>query len=233
MQAMKQATKKIDVYLEAGDKKVFACAIDWPGWSRAGRDEASALQALFDHAPRYAAVLRAADLPFTPPKDAGAFNVIERIEGNTATDFGVPGVVPACDAKPITAKELQRQQALLKAYWHAFDVVEKRARGKQLRTGPRGGGRELSNIASHVIDAEAGYLSRLSWKLPKLASDDPIAKRDMVRQGVLDALESAVKNGLPEHGPRGGVIWPARYFIRRAGWHVLDHVWEIEDRLPN
>jgi len=24
--------------------------------------------------------------------------------------------------------------------------------------------------------------------------------------------------------------WSARYFLRRATWHVLDHVWEIEDR---
>ena len=21
-----------------------------------------------------------------------------------------------------------------------------------------------------------------------------------------------------------------RYFVRRVGWHVLDHIWEIEDR---
>ena len=32
------------------------------------------------------------------------------------------------------------------------------------------------------------------------------------------------------HGPRGGVRWSARYFVRRAAWHALDHVWEIEDR---
>jgi len=25
--------------------------------------------------------------------------------------------------------------------------------------------------------------------------------------------------------------WPARYYVRRAAWHVLDHAWEIEDRL--
>ena len=24
--------------------------------------------------------------------------------------------------------------------------------------------------------------------------------------------------------------WTARYFLRRAAWHVLDHVWEIEDK---
>lgn len=24
--------------------------------------------------------------------------------------------------------------------------------------------------------------------------------------------------------------WPARYAVRRIGWHVLDHAWEIEDK---
>ena len=32
-------------------------------------------------------------------------------------------------------------------------------------------------------------------------------------------------------GPRGGKRWPPRYFVRREAWHVLDHIWEIEDRL--
>jgi hypothetical protein len=26
--------------------------------------------------------------------------------------------------------------------------------------------------------------------------------------------------------------WPPRYVVRRAAWHVLDHAWEIEDRIP-
>ena len=45
---------------------------------------------------------------------------------------------------------------------------------------------------------------------------------------VLDALTRAVIEGLPAAGPRGGVIWTARSFVRRAAWHVLDHAWEIE-----
>ena len=35
--------KRIAVYLETTDKKVFACAQDWPGWCRAGKDEELAL----------------------------------------------------------------------------------------------------------------------------------------------------------------------------------------------
>ena len=52
-----------------------------------------------------------------------------------------------------------------------------------------------------------------------------------MRQAIMEALRVAVEEGLPEEGPRGGVIWPARYFVRRVAWHVLDHAWEIEDRI--
>ena len=31
-------------------------------------------------------------------------------------------------------------------------------------------------------------------------------------------------------GPMGGKKWPPRYAARRLAWHVLDHLWEIEDR---
>jgi len=55
---MARPLNKIDVYLEIGKKRTFAGAIDWPGWCRSGRDEPSALQALFDYGPRYAHVLR-------------------------------------------------------------------------------------------------------------------------------------------------------------------------------
>ena len=37
------------IYLESGTKKVFAAALNWPGWSRSGRDEAEALAALLEY----------------------------------------------------------------------------------------------------------------------------------------------------------------------------------------
>ena len=35
----------IKVYVEVGKKKTFASAMDWPGWSRGGRDEGAAIGA--------------------------------------------------------------------------------------------------------------------------------------------------------------------------------------------
>ena len=31
----------MDIHLEFGQKKVFATAVNWPGWCRSGQDEAS------------------------------------------------------------------------------------------------------------------------------------------------------------------------------------------------
>ena len=42
------------VYIEVGNKRAFASAADWPGWSRSGKDEASALDNLAAYALRYA-----------------------------------------------------------------------------------------------------------------------------------------------------------------------------------
>lgn len=59
-----KSSKAVAVYLEVGEKKTFAGALDWPGWCRSGKDEAAALQALFDYGPRYAKVLHTAKITF-------------------------------------------------------------------------------------------------------------------------------------------------------------------------
>jgi hypothetical protein len=222
----------IPVYLEIGSKRIFASARDWPGWSRAGRDEASALQALVEYAPRYAAAVRSSRLGFQAPVDASLFKVLERLDGDSATDFGVPGRVPAGDALPVDEDELKRLQKILKACWHTFDTVVESARGKTLQTGPRGGGRDLDKIVGHVLDAQGGYASKLGWKPAQKAG---VAGRDQDSEEKLKAalagLAAAAHGELPSHGPRGGLHWPPRYYVRRSAWHILDHAWEIEDRI--
>lgn len=221
----------IDVYLEIGKKRTFAGAIDWPGWCRSGRDEESALHALLEYAPRYAHVLQMAQIEFQAPVDTSAFAVVERLAGNTTTDFGAPDIAPSSDTRPIDDAELRRFESLLKAYWQAFDAAVQAASGKELRKGPRGGGRDLEGIVRHVLGAEAGYLTRLAWKFKQDAAEDVSAELARTRLAVLDALAAAARGELPARGPRGGVIWPPRYFVRRLAWHVLDHLWEIEQRV--
>ena len=227
---MAHPSSDIAVYLEVGKKRTFAGALDWPGWCRVGRDEAGALQALAGAGPRYARALHAAGIAFEAPADTSALAVVERLDGSMTTDFGAPDIAPSSDARPIDDAELRRLQALLRACWQAFDAAVREATGKELRRGPRGGGRDLDEIVRHVLDVEAAYLPRLAWKLEKPDSEGSDAKRDSIHQAARDALAAAARGELPERGPRGGAIWAPRYFVRRVAWHVLDHAWEIEDR---
>jgi hypothetical protein len=94
-----------------------------------------------------------------------------------------------------------------------------------------GDGRDVEAIVRHVMGAEAGYLARLAWKSRQQEGEDLDEALDRTRRAVLDALAAASRGELPTRGPRGGVIWKPRYFVRRVAWHVLDHTWEIEDRI--
>ncbi len=221
----------MDVYLEVGSKKVFAGGIDWPGWCRTGKDEASALQALLAYAPRYVKIVGGTSLGFSPPADVSQLVVVERLKGGKTTDFGAPEAAPPSDSEPLDSDSLQRFRVLLEAAWRAFDEAVQAAAGKELRLGPRGGGRDLDGIVRHVMEAEAAYLHSMASRY-KVNHDRPLKdEMNKVRQAVLEALASAQRGELPEKGPRGGVIWKPRYFVRRLAWHVLDHVWEIEDRI--
>jgi hypothetical protein len=221
-----------DVYLEVGTKRVFAGAIGWPGWCRSGRDADAALQALVAYAYRYEKVVHDVRPAFRPAGAIGDLHVVERLTGDATTDFGAPSIAPAVDARAIDAKELDRLESLLRACWSAFDLAAASALGKELTKGPRGGGRDLNAIVWHVVNAEVSYAGKLGAgaKRPKM-DDDRIADfRDDVRAVILEALSRALTDGLPETGPRGGKMWTPPYFVRRAAWHVADHLWEIQDR---
>ncbi len=219
---------KNPVIVEAGSKRVFASAADWPGWARSGRDEASALEALIAYAPRYAHAISRARLGFAAPADATSLRVVERLRGNATTDFGAPGVPAKVDAAAVDAADLARLRALLTAGWRAFDEGVEAARGKKLRAGPRGGGRSLDKIVDHVRDAEAGYLSALGWPLRTDAGGRALI--EATRAAVLEGLAASSRGEIAPKGPRGGVRWKPRFFTRRLLWHALDHLWEIEDR---
>lgn len=225
---MPKGPATLAVSLEIGTKRTFAGAVDWSGWARSGRDEASALEALLAYAPRYARVVGRSRLGFEAPSSASAVRVVERLPGNATTDFGAPDVPASADAEPLDAAAHGRLEKILKACWRAFDRAVEAAEGRDLRKGPRGGGRSVEKIVDHVVEAEgAGYLSRIGWKVPKGTDDEWIARE---RATVLEALASVARDGVPP-APRGGARWSPRYFVRRAAWHVLDHAWEIEDRV--
>lgn len=223
--------KPFKVIIETGKKRVFGSAFEWPGWSRSGRDEAGALQALLDYGTRYAQVLEQAGIEFRNPAALSEFVVVERVQGGSGTDFGAPEVPGEAEQAPLDSDELERFKQLLQACWQAFDRAVGQAQGKVLRTGPRGGGRDLEKIVEHVLGADRAYLRRLAWSPPKGEEQSLEVASRQTREAIRVALDSAVQNGLPDQGPRGGKIWSPRYFVRRVAWHVLDHAWEIQDRV--
>lgn len=222
---------RIKVYLEIGKKKVFASALDWPGWSRAGRNEDQALQALLEYGTRYAQVLYNGSLGFTPPNALSFMEVIVHLPGTSTTDFGAPAVIPDADREPFDLEYFEFSKRLLQSCWSAFDNAVQAAAGSELRKGPRGGGRDVDNIVTHVLEADRGYLARIAWKHKVNQHGNTSEQLSSIRENIFNALGIAAVEGLPEQGPRGGIIWPARYFVRRSAWHILDHAWEIEDRI--
>src|SRR5271165_5552790 len=100
------------VYLEIGAKRVFACALDWPGWARSGRNELDACETLASYADRYAVAAARAGVAFPGPGGT-SFEVVERLSGDATTDFGAPGMVPTHDADPLPGKDLDRVVALV------------------------------------------------------------------------------------------------------------------------
>jgi hypothetical protein len=215
-------TASIQVYLELGAHRVFASAADWPGWTRAGKDENGALEALAAAAPRYALAAKAAGISL-PPDSASGFDVVERLPGSATTDYGAPGAIAKGDARPMSRTEVDRQCALLEGSWTVLERVVAKAPA-ELRKGPRGGGRDRDEMLDHVLDAEDAYQRKLGLRMKRPDRRDAAAVREF-RAAILAAIRGAA-NGLPPIEKR----WPARYVVRRMAWHALDHAWEIENR---
>jgi hypothetical protein len=207
------------VFVEAGKRRVFASTLDWPGWARSGKTEELAIESLADYLPRYAPVVRRAGL--TPP--SGDLVIAERHPGVAKNaDFGALGEIAEGEIRPMGTAEGSRLAALLEAAWAAFDETVAAA-PSVLRKGPRGGGRDTAQIAAHVAGAQDIYARKLGLPRDKAAAAAPDAPAQ-IRAEIVAALRAPEGLVVP---PRG---WPPRYAARRLTWHVLDHLWEIEDK---
>jgi hypothetical protein len=207
------------VAIETGTKRVFASALEWPGWCRAAKTEQLAIESLQAYAKRYAVVPAAAGIGFTRAE----LEVVERLRGDATTDFGAPSAAAKFESQSMTRAEVERMCALVSASWAVFDRVVKGA-PPELRKGPRGGGRDRDKIVDHVLGAECGYAPKLGLKLAEPPRGDRAAI-SAHRETLLDAFRKGA-DGKPMR-ERG---WIARYAARRIAWHAMDHAWEIEDR---
>jgi hypothetical protein len=209
----------VRVSLEATPKKVFATAIDWPGWSRSGKTEELALEALAAYAPRYAIVASDAGESFDP----GTYDVVEQNGGGGGTDFGVPSAITVLDGRPVTQDAADRLTRIVGAAWAVFERVSAAAPA-ELRKGPRGGGRDRDKMIGHVVESDWYYAREMGLRGPQPGWDD---------RSVIEALRASMLEILrrPSDGsPLADRKWPPRYAARRIAWHALDHAWAMEDR---
>jgi hypothetical protein len=211
----------VRVALETGGKRTFATAVDWPGWSRSGKGEADALEALAAYAARYASVAARAGESFD--SSAVRLDVVETNPGGSGTDFGVPSRVSDADRRPTSVVDGQRLARLVQAAWDELAAVAALA-PESLRKGPRGGGRDKTTMLAHVSESDWYYAKEIGVRVPSPGPDDPAAIGSM-RAAMLDVLR-APSDGAPLADRR----WTARYAAHRIAWHALDHAWEMQDR---
>lgn len=210
----------VDVYLEEGRKRVFASALDWPGWSRSGRDRDAALEALEAYRTRYRRA--------TGASPSGPLRVVAVVPGTATTDFGAPDVEAPTDDRALTVAKLNGLLDLHATAWTSFEKAVRGARGKPLTLGPRGGGRQADAVWEHVFESSKSYLNAAGGSARGIG-DQVDALQHAVRE-VLTARAKGVEVSVSAR--RTKPLWSPRYALRRSTWHVLDHLWEIEDRMP-
>ena len=153
----------------------------------------------------------------------GNLVIVERHPGLAKNaDFGALGEIAESEGRPLPATEGARLAALLQAAWTTFDRTAAAAPA-QLRKGPRGGGRDTDKIVAHVADGEVLYARKVGVSLSKEERAGPDAP-GRLRSLIAAALQDPAGPVTPSKG------WPPRYAARRFGWHVLDHLLEIEDK---
>jgi len=208
-----------EIYLELGGKKAIAWSLEWPGWCRIRASEAAAMQALVETEARYRIIAQRAGLSFAP----GDLVVVERLVGDANTAWGVPSVAAPAETQPIDAATAQRRVELLRASWDLLEEVVATS-PQELRKGPRGGGRDRDEIWCHVIEAERAYARKIGVRHPPFEVNDKSALSAMRKE--IAAMLSRPSSGEPLVASG----WNASYAVRRMAWHVVDHLWEIEDR---
>jgi len=213
------ADSTLRVFIEAGTKRVFASALDWPGWARGAKNEELAVAALADYLPRYLPIVAIAGYPAPD----GVISITERHQGLAKNaDFGALGEIAPSETQPLPVLAAARLTALLSAAWDAFDGTAAAAPA-QLRKGPRGGGRDTAQIINHVLGAEEIFARKMGLPRDK-ASEIAADAGAVLRKRIVAALRDPVNLVTPPTG------WPPRTAVRRMAWHVLDHLWEIEDK---
>jgi len=219
-------TDPLRVILEMGKKRrVVAGALDWPGLDRWGTSEEDALAKLASYLTRYVGVAERAGVGNAFAR-AGDVVVVERVPGSSSTDFwGIAHVPSQIEREVLPSADLERRLDLLRACWATFDDVAARV-SPALLPGSRSAGRSRDQIIRHVCGSEPEQFSRkveIRTPLDVVLTPGGLATH---RQQYLAAIRAYNAEG------RAARTWPIQFLVRRTAHHVMDHVWEMEDRDP-
>ncbi len=221
--------ERIAVALEVGPKRrVFAHALEWIGWCRAGKDEATALNHLVTAGLRYAQVAERASLTFVSPSSIEAFEIVERVPGTATTDFGAPSVLLTSDREPLEEEDIERHISLVIACWSTFDEVLQRIPADLHDVKP-GRGRSPGAMRLHLLESDRMHLSAFG---PAFRQPDPahVAEQEAaVRAQFLAELRAVPRKEVLVPRRRYGFSWTPRFALRRSAWHALDHAWELQE----
>src|SRR5436853_123939 len=75
-----------------------------------------------------------------------------------------------------------------------------------------------------LIETEGVYARKIGVRHPPFEVDDKDALRAMREEIAAVLAQPSSGEPLVDGG------WNASYAVRRIAWHVVDHIWEIEDR---
>ena len=205
-------------------KKAVAFAVDWPGWSRGAKTPELALATLEAYRERYRPIARAAGLA-KEFDSAGRLKVVEHRVGTGSTDFwGISFSPSSSERKAMRVAELDRKLELLQACWSFFDAVAERV-SKEMRKGPRGGGRDRDRIIAHTIRTESeDFANKVGLRIPEGGA--------VTRPGLTAYRKNYVA---AIRAYEGGTVkrmrsWTLPFLIRHSAFHVMDHAWEMEDK---
>ncbi len=206
-------------------KRSVAFGIDWPGWSRGAKSAELALETLESYRERYRPVSGLARMA-REFDAAGPLEVVEERVGTGSTDFwGISFSPSTTEQDPMGEAEIERGIMLLRACWAFFDRVAARV-SPEMRTGPRGGGRDRDEIIRHVIRNESeDFARKVGVRMPEGAALTPDGLRQHRKAYV--AGMRAYNTGEVERRMRS---WTLAFLIRHSAYHTLDHAWEMEDK---
>ena len=206
-------------------KRSVAFSLDWPGWNRGAKTPEVALETMEAYRPRDRQI---ADLAGMAREfdAAGPLEVVEDRVGPGSTDFwGISFAPSSSEHGPLAEADLERKLTLLQAAWAFFDGVAARV-SAEMRTGPRGGGRDRNRIIRHTIRTESeDFAKQVGLRIPEEAALTPEGLKQH-RETYLAAIR-AYNAGKIDRKMRS---WTLPFLIRHSAFHTLDHAWEMEDK---